>query len=148
MRLRTLLLSTIVASLLVPLAGFGADPADPIKQLLYPPDLIMNYRSELNLDKQQENTIREELRNTQSAVFDLRWQMKDESERLAEMLQATPIIEADVLSQADKVMGLEQQVKRTHLVMLVRLKNMMSDTQLAQLKEYRASWTPKDRSSR
>ena len=47
----------------------------------------MKYRSELNLDKQQENTIREELRETQSAVFDLRWQMKDESERLAEMLQ-------------------------------------------------------------
>ena len=148
MRFKTLLLSTIAASLLVPLAGFSADPADPIKQLLYPPDLIMNYRSELNLDKQQESTIREELRETQSAVFDLRWQMKDESERLAEMLQATPINESAVLSQADKVMGLEQQVKRTHLAMLVRLKNMMNDSQLAQLKEYRASWTPKDRSSR
>ena len=53
-----------------------------------------------------------------------------------------------MLSQADKVMGLEQQVKRTHLVMLVRLKNMMNDTQLEQLKKYRASWTPQDRQSR
>ncbi|MBT8048458.1 MAG: periplasmic heavy metal sensor [Xanthomonadales bacterium] len=148
MRFRTLILLTIAASMLMPLTGFSADPADPIKQLLYPPDLIMNYRSELNLDKQQENTIREELRKTQSAVFDLRWQMKDEGERLAEMLQSTPIDEKAVLSQADKVMGLEQQVKRTHLVMLVRLKNMMTDVQLAQLKEYRASWTPKDRASR
>ena len=148
MRFKTLLLSTIAVSWLVPLAGFSSDQADPIKQLLYPPELIMKYRSELNLDKQQENTIREELRGTQSAVFDLRWQMKDESERLAEMLQATPINEAAVLSQADKVMGLEHQVKRTHLAMLVRLKNMMNDTQRAQLMEYRESWTPKRRPSR
>ena len=148
MRFKTLLLSTIAATLLAPLAGLSADPADPIKKLLYPPDLIMNYRSELKLDKQQENTIREELRETQSMVFDLRWQMKDESERLAEMLQATPINEAGVLGQADKVMDLEQQVKRTHLTMLVRLKNMMNQAQLAQLKEYRQTWTPRDKSSR
>lgn len=144
MRLKTLILSTIAASLLVPLAGLSADRTDPIRQLLYPPELIMKYRSELNLDKQQEETIRDELRETQSAVFDLRWQMKDESERLAQMLQATPINEADVLSQADKVMGLEHQVKRTHLAMLVRLKNMMNDSQLAKLKEYRATWNPKN----
>lgn len=144
MRLKTLLLSTIATSLLVPLAGLSADQADAIRQLLYPPELIMKYRSELNLDKQQEETIREQLRETQSAVFDLRWQMKDESERLAEMLQARPIDEAGVLSQADKVMGLEQQVKLTHLAMLVRFKNMMNDSQLAKLKEYRASWKPKN----
>ena len=148
MRFKILLLSTIAITLLAPLTALSADPADPIKKLLYPPDLIMNYRSELKLDKQQENTIREELRETQSVVFDLRWQMKDESERLAEMLQATPINESAVLSQADKVMGLEQQVKRTHLAMLVRLKNMMNDTQREQLMEYRESWTPKNRSSR
>jgi len=148
MRFKTLLLATIAASIIMPLVGFSADPADPIKQLLYPPDLIMKYRSELNLDKQQENTIREELRKTQAAVFDLRWQMKDEGERLAEMLRTTPINETAVLSQAGKVMGLEQQVKLTHLVMLVRLKNMMNDSQLVQLKEYRESWTPQDRQSR
>ena len=148
MRFKILLLSTIAITLLAPLTALSADPADPIKKLPYPPDLIMNYRSELKLDKQQENTIREELRETQSVVFDLRWQMKDESERLAEMLQATPINESAVLSQADKVMGLEQQVKRTHLAMLVRLKNMMNDTQREQLMEYRESWTPKNRSSR
>jgi len=148
MRFKPLLLLTIAASLLMPVTVFGADPADPIKQLLYPPDLIMNYRTELKLDQQQENVIREELRETQSAVFDLRWQMKDESERLAEMLQDTPVDEEAVLRQADKVMGLEQQVKLTHLAMLVRLKNMMNDTQLEQLVEYRKTWNPKDRSSR
>jgi len=138
----------IAASLLLPLSAFSAERYDPIRQLLFPPELIMEYRAELKLDKQQENTIREELRNTQSAVFDLRWQMKDESELLAEMLQARPIDQAGVLNQADKVMGLEQEVKRTHLAMLVRLKNMMNDTQLVQLQEYRASWTPKDKLSR
>lgn len=148
MRPEPLLMLMIAATWLLPFTASGADRHDPIRQLLYPPELIMEYRAELKLDEQQENTIREELRNTQSVVFDLRWQMKDESERLAEMLQARPIDEAGVLSQADKVMGLEQQVKRTHLAMLVRLKNMMNEAQLAQLEKYRASWKPKDRMSR
>ncbi len=148
MRSKPLLFLIFATTWLLPVAAFSADRNDPIRQLLYPPELIMEYRSELKLDKQQEQTIREELRNTQSAVFDLRWQMKDESERLASMLQARPIDESGVLSQADKVMGLEQQVKRTHLAMLVRLKNMMNETQLAQLEGYRATWTPKDRLSR
>lgn len=142
MRFKIPVLSTMIIGLLIPFASFGADPADPIKKLLYPPDLIMKYRTELNLNEQQENIIREELRETQTLVFDIRWQMKDEGERLAQLLQSMPVDEAEVLSQADKVMSLEQQVKLTHLAMLVRLKNMMNDTQLAQLAEYRELWTP------
>jgi Spy/CpxP family protein refolding chaperone len=139
---------TIAAAWLVPLAGLCADRGDPIKQLLFPAELIMEYRSELKLDDQQQETIREELREVQTAVFDLRWQMKEESEQLAKMLQASPIDEARTLSQADKVMGLEQQVKRTHLAMLVRLKNMLNDEQRAKLTEYRKTWSPKERPSR
>ena len=109
----------------------------PIKQLLFPPELIMQHRAELDLDQEQQATMKAELQRTQAAVFDLKWQMREEGEALAEILMQTPIDEAELLEQAGKVMTLEQQIKKTHLVLLARLKNMLTERQLEMLKEFR-----------
>jgi len=144
MKPKIFLLTIMLVSLMLPQVGLGADRGDPIKRLLYPPELIMQHRDELNLSEDQQNTMKEELRLTQSTVFDLKWAMKDEAERLMELLQNVPIDESDVLNQAGKVMALEHEIKQTHLVLLVRLINMMSPTQLEMLKEFRKSWRPKN----
>ena len=109
----------------------------PIKQLLFKPELIMKHRAELDLDPDQQATLKAELQRTQATVFDLKWQMREESEALAEILKQTPIDETELLEQAGKVMTLEQQIKKTHLVLLARLKNMLTERQVAMLKEFR-----------
>lgn len=133
----TLLPIVFAALLLAPVLAVGKDHEDPIRKLLYPPELIMEHRDELDLDADQEAAIRDQLKQTQAAVFDLRWQMREESQRLAELLRARPIDETAVLAQAETVMGLEQEIKRTHLAMLVRFKNLMSDQQLDTLRRHR-----------
>jgi hypothetical protein len=45
--------------------------------------------------------------------------------------------EAAVLAQADKVMGLEREVKKAHLALLVRIKNLLTEAQKAKLTELR-----------
>lgn len=42
-----------------------------------------------------------------------------------------------MLAQADTVMGLEREVKRAQLSLLVRIKNLLSDAQQAKLGELR-----------
>ena len=110
---------------------------DPIKQLLFPPELIMQHRAELDLDPEQQETLKAELKRAQTNVFDLKWQMREEGEALAEILKQTPIDETELLDQAGKVMTLEQQIKKTHLILLARLKNMLTERQLEMLKEFR-----------
>lgn len=110
---------------------------DPIKQLLFPPELIMQHRAELNLDPEQQETLKAELKHAQTSVFDLKWQMREEGEALAEILKQTPIDETELLEQAGRVMTLEQQIKKTHLVLLARLKNMLTERQLEMLAEFR-----------
>ena len=117
--------------------GAGPRNNDPIKQLLFTPELIMQHRAELDLNPEQQEMLKMELQRAQAAVFDLKWQMKDESEALADILKQSPVDEAQLLEQADKVMTLEQQVKKTHLILLARIKNMLSDEQLATLKRLR-----------
>jgi len=117
--------------------GLEQRERDPIKQLLFPPELIMQHRAELDLDADQQATLKAELQRTQATVFDLKWQMREEGEALAVILKQTPIDETELLVQAGKVMTLEQQIKKTHLVLLARLKNMLTERQVEMLKEFR-----------
>jgi Spy/CpxP family protein refolding chaperone len=48
-----------------------------------------------------------------------------------------PIDEARVLEQADKVMGLEREIKKIHLSMLIRIKNSLTSEQVMQLRQLR-----------
>ena len=42
-----------------------------------------------------------------------------------------------MLAQADKIMGIEREFKRAHLTLLIRLRNLLSETQRARLMELR-----------
>ena len=119
------------------LFGQVTDRVDPIKKLLFPPNLIMKNRAKLNLDDEQRNILKTELQQAQTDVFDLNWEMNEEGGKLAELLKQTPIDETELLAQADKVMTLEHQVKKRHLILLVRLKNMLSEQQIETLKKLR-----------
>ena len=70
---------------------------------------------------------------TQAKLVDVQWDVQGEAEKLARLLQASTVDEAAVLAQADKVMALEREVKRTHLALLVRIKNALTDAQKARL---------------
>lgn len=127
----------IAAVTLAPAVANAADPRDPIRQLLFPPELIMQNRDELGLSAEQEDIIKTELQRTRSEAFDLQWQMDDEVNTLTSLLKASPIDESSALEQADKVMALEHQVKRLQLRLLTRLKNALTDDQIELLKARR-----------
>ncbi len=113
-------------------------PEDPIGQQLFPPDLIMSQSQRLHLDEKQRTTIKNEVQRAQSKFFDLQWELKEASDAMVQMLQQTPVEEARVLEQADKVMGYEREIKKIHLSMLIRIKNSLTPEQIAQLRQLRS----------
>ena len=112
-------------------------PEDPLAQFVFPPELVMRYAADIGLDERQRAAIKDAVVKTQARVLDVQWDVQGEAEKLARLLQATPVDEAAVLAQADKVMGFEREVKRTHLALLVRIKNVLTDQQRAKLQELR-----------
>ena len=56
---------------------------------------------------------------------------------MTQLLQQTPVDEVKVLERADKIMSLEREIKRAHLTLLVRLKNLLTPAQIAKLKSLR-----------
>ncbi|MEK6375274.1 MAG: periplasmic heavy metal sensor [Acidobacteriota bacterium] len=112
-------------------------PDDPIGRYLVPPDLIMSHSQELNLIDKQRAAIKSEVQKAQAKFIDMQWDMKEETEKMVRFLQQTPVDEARVLEQADKVMGLEREIKKTQLSLLIRIRNALTAEQLAKLDEIR-----------
>ena len=110
---------------------------DPIAARLYPPELIMKHQRELGIDDKQRDAIVAEVQKTQAKLVPLQWQMQGASEQMAKLLDAPKLDEAKVLAQADKIMGIEREFKRAHLGLLVRLRNLLTDTQRSRLAELR-----------
>jgi Spy/CpxP family protein refolding chaperone len=121
--------------------GATAQPPaeDPIAQHLFPPDLIMKYGSEIGLDERQRGAVKDAVQKAQAKFVDAQWDLQEESQKLVRLLQARPVDETAVLAEADKVMALEREIKRTQLSLLVRLKNLLTEAQQARLTELRRS---------
>jgi len=64
--------------------------------------------------------------------------MSAAAEQLSKALEAPKLDEGKVLAQADQVMALERDIKRVHLALLIRIRNVLSDSQRAKLAELRA----------
>ena len=126
--------------LLLPVAALAQQqprPEDPISKYLIPPELVMAHAQDVGLTEAQSAAIKKEVRATQTKFLDLQWDMQEESGRMTQLLQQTPVDEAKVLDRADKIMALEREMKRAQLTLLVRLKNLLTPAQVAKLKMLR-----------
>ncbi len=116
--------------------GGGPRP-DPIAARLYPPELVMSHQRELGIDDRQRDIIIEQIEKAQSQIVKLQWQMQAASEQLVKLLDAPRVDEAQALAQAERVMTLERDFKKVHLALLIRIRNVLTDTQRARLAELR-----------
>jgi Spy/CpxP family protein refolding chaperone len=97
----------------------------------------MANQNALSLTDRQRSTIQQEMQQAQAKFTDLQWKMSGEGEKLARLLQSTPVPETQVLEQVDRILGIERDVKRTHLTLLMRIKNALTAEQQAKLSEMR-----------
>ena len=111
--------------------------ADPIGEKLFPPELIMKHQQELGIDDRQREAILKEIERAHSQLFPTQWQMSAAAEQLSKALEAPKLDEGRVLAEADKVMALERDIKRAHLALLIRIRNVLSDAQRAKAAELR-----------
>jgi len=64
--------------------------------------------------------------------------MQEQSQRLATLLEKPTVDQAAVLAQVDEVLGVEREVKRAHIALLIQIKNTLSAEQQAKLAAARA----------
>lgn len=136
-------LSLLLLFLAAPLAALAQPaqptppPDDPIGRYLVPPELVMGRSEQIGLTEKQRAVIKAEVQKMQAKFLDAQWDLQEQTSKLTQLLQQTPIDEAKVLEQADTIMRFEREIKRAHLGLLVRIKNTLTAEQLAKLEALR-----------
>jgi len=102
---------------------------------VFRPELVMRHQREIGLTSAQQEAITRAMGETQQGLVDLRWKFEAESQELAKLLDAESVNEGAALAMADRVMSIEQQIKKEHLRMLIRIKNKLNPEQQAKLRQ-------------
>ena len=110
---------------------------DPLAHLMFPPDMIMAHARQLNLTEEQKAFMRSEIQKTTASFQDLQWKLQDQVEQLQETMKSTSVNEQQALTQLDKVLDIEREIKRLHIGLAVRLKNRLTPEQQDQLHHIR-----------
>jgi Spy/CpxP family protein refolding chaperone len=118
-------------------AGTEPEGEDPIAKRVFPPDKVLAHQQEIGLDEAQRQSLRSEMQKAQKKFVDLQFEMQGETEKMLQLLEERPVDESRVLAQADRILALEKEIKKTHLALLVRVKNLLTREQQAKLSEIR-----------
>src|SRR5216683_7556028 len=108
-------------------------PMDPLGDAMFPPELIMQHTRDLNLTDEQKTFMRAEINRTTTRFNELQWQLQDAMEALHETMRANSVNEQLALSQLDKVLDNEREMKRAHMELAIRIKNKLTAEQQAKL---------------
>lgn len=102
------------------------EPEPDFAKYLFPPELVMQHQQSLRLTPEQRTSITQGIRDFQLKAVELQWKMQDEAQKLTELVQAAKVDEAQTLAQVDRVLGVEREIKRAHMALLIRIKNLLS----------------------
>lgn len=108
-------------------------PGDPLGDVMFPAELIMQHQRELALTDEQKAFMRAEINKTTTRFNELQWQLQDAMEALHETMKANPVNEQQALAQLDKVLDGEREIKRLHIGLAIRIKNQLTAEQQAKL---------------
>ena len=117
-------------------------PEDPVEGDMFSPDMIMQHQRELALTDAQKTFLREVIQRTTTRFNELRWQVADAMEALHETMKGNSVNEQLALSQLDKVLDGEREIKRLNMEMLIKIKNQLTTDQQMKLQTMRNTIQP------
>ncbi len=110
---------------------------DPFASVLFPPELIMQHARAIRLNDEQRAAITKLIEQLQGRVIGLQWQLAEQVQALRETLDRTKVDQDRALDQLNRVLDTEQSIKKAHLEMLIRIKNVLRAEQQTELTRLR-----------
>jgi hypothetical protein len=134
---KAMLLLLAVASFVVGAAGAAEPKPDVFKGKLFPPNVILEHQLELGLSKQQFTEIRKTVVELQGNVAEHEWDVREAYQNIMAELDRSPIDQDKVLEHVGAALRAENEVKKLQVAMLVKLRNLLTEEQVAYLEATR-----------
>jgi Spy/CpxP family protein refolding chaperone len=124
------------------MASLNTDGTSVIEQNFFTPEQIIQHQNAIGLSSDQQTAIREEIKKMIAQFTDLQWQESAETEALENLVKQARPDEKLVLAQLDKVLNVEDAIKRLRTGLLVRIKNILTPEQQGQLRGVKKNQEP------
>ena len=112
-------------------AASANETRDIFKGKLFPPNVVLEYRTELDLSREQYTAIRAAVVEVQTQVAEHEWDMQEAYSNVLETLDERPLDEQQIISNVKAVLTAENKVKLAQMGMLIRIRNLLNDEQIA-----------------
>ncbi len=113
------------------------DHSDPLGHSFFAPELVIQNQEAIGLSAEQKEALKQDIRQAQLKFTELQWKLQDEMEKLVALVKQGHVEEQQALTQLDRVLNAEREVKREQVTLLVRIKNRLSPEQQGKLAELR-----------
>ena len=130
--------------------GPGMGPGrggDPLMENFFPPELLMQHQQAIGLSDQQKSAIKAEMLKSQTKFTDLQWDMQANQEQLTQLAKQDHVDETALLAALDKLLATETRIKKEHLALLARVKNILTADQQSKLREMRPKMRMQNRNA-
>ena len=136
---KVLLIALLISSLCLGTA-FAAQPkADVFKGKLFPPNVILEHQDRLALSKDQFTAIKAAVVEVQANVAEHEWDMREAYLGIMSELDKSPVDEDKIMTLVNTALLAENEVKKEQMTMLIRLRNLLTDDQVAYLESQYAN---------
>lgn len=104
---------------------------------LFSTDTVLKYRAEIDLSEAQVSAVKKIHSDHITEFNSLKWDLDAAQVALVKRLAVTSVDEEASLADMEKIMGLENGIKKNRLGMLIKVKNILSQEQQDTLKTLR-----------
>ena len=140
----------VIVPLFLACAALAAPPphSDPVAENLFPPELIMQNADAIGLTEEQQEKLQAELLKAHERFEEMQSKLQTQLEATGALLKKERIDEAAALAQFEKVLDQERELRRTHLALVLGLKNKLTAEQQAKLQEIKKRSPRPDRAEK
>lgn len=125
-----------------PLVGQQPAQPDPLIQYTFPPPLVMSNQQAVGLSEDQKESIKTQIRKSEVKFLEMQWKLQDEMETFVLLLKQPRVDEQKALAQLDKILKVETEIKREHLALQIRIKNLLTPEQQEKLQKIKEESAP------
>jgi Spy/CpxP family protein refolding chaperone len=117
-----------------PVGGAGGDGTPGLGRFFFSPNQVLRSADAIELSEDQADAVRELMEVHQQEFAKLRFELGNEMTRMAALAVEHPVDQDGIMGQLENVLGLEAEIKRLQMTMLIGVKNLLSPEQQAQLR--------------
>lgn len=107
---------------------------DRFEKAFFDPQLVLQRAKEIGVTPHQRTAILDVIKKAQVELVPLQMDMAEPALELVEMIEETKIDEAAALTKADKMLKIENEVKKVQMSLMIRIKNLLTKDQQDRLR--------------